>query len=406
MAFAKKETPWAPVCHGCGRRCPGGWRKCQHITEEHRQKVEELDAAGAFKRGGGGGGASKRGTINTAAGAEEDDATKEESGEDEDDGSKLTSATGPLPTYRELLELTGHISANVGRAAGANNKKCTDEDSWDGDDLADLGVGFLEIDGATSEPALQDQGVALAIKEDWQIQGRKGSNPLRRSPKSKTPSQLPNKRVGHHPQEKLTWVSKSTGTATAKEEKIQECLREHSRTNVRSAKPSIKTAKVKKQGSKGYPQAKNTRYTLDWWKCYLDSCASYHTFFVKEFLRDISEGSSTMSGSCNAGTVLLQKKGWYKNFQVWLNEKGIVNLLSIPMLEDAGYKVSTHTDRDWEVITPQGKVIVFKCDTGVCKGMPYIGLRTQHEGHLIIETVKNNIKGLPRRKWKEQSCHV
>ena len=45
-----------------------------------------------------------------------------------------------------------------------------------------------------------------------------------------------------------------------------------------------------------------------------------------------------MNGNCNAGTVTLKKKGWYKIFQVWLNEQGIVNLLSIPMLEEAGYK--------------------------------------------------------------------
>ena len=31
------------------------------------------------------------------------------------------------------------------------------------------------------------------------------------------------------------------------------------------------------------------RGTLDWWKCYLDSCASYHTFFVREFLKDVEE---------------------------------------------------------------------------------------------------------------------
>ena len=75
-----------------------------------------------------------------------------------------------------------------------------------------------------------------------------------------------------------------------------------------------------------------------------------------------------------------------------------MNLLSIPMLEDAGYKVSTHTDRDWEVTTPQGKVIVIKRDTRVCKGMPYIDLRTQHEGHVMIETAKNNIKGFTKKE--------
>ena len=61
-----------------------------------------------------------------------------------------------------------------------------------------------------------------------------------------------------------------------------------------------------------------------------------------------------MDGNCNAGSVLLKKKGWYKIFQVWLNEQGIVNLLSIPMLEEAGYKVTTHTDEDWKVIIPAG----------------------------------------------------
>ena len=31
----------------------------------------------------------------------------------------------------------------------------------------------------------------------------------------------------------------------------------------------------------------NKRLTLDWWKLYLDSCASYHTFFVKDLLMNI-----------------------------------------------------------------------------------------------------------------------
>lgn len=111
------------------------------------------------------------------------------------------------------------------------------------------------------------------------------------------------------------------------------------------AKERVGTVSVNKE-SKGYPKIKYGRYTLDWWKCYLESCASYYTFFVRKFLCHVQDSSSTMNGRCNAGTVLLRQKGWYKKFQVWLNENGIVNLLSIPMLEEAGYKVSTHTDRD------------------------------------------------------------
>ena len=67
-------------------------------------------------------------------------------------------------------------------------------------------------------------------------------------------------------------------------------------------------------------------HTLDWWKCYPDSCASYHTFFVCEILKNIKEVGSTMDGdgNGNAGSVLLKEKGWYKTFQVWFSERGIV----------------------------------------------------------------------------------
>ena len=60
---------------------------------------------------------------------------------------------------------------------------------------------------------------------------------------------------------------------------IKECAEE------RSGTVSVNGKRVQ------YPKIKNGRYTLDWWKCYLDSCASYHTFFVKEFLRNVHEGS-------------------------------------------------------------------------------------------------------------------
>ena len=62
-----------------------------------------------------------------------------------------------------------------------------------------------------------------------------------------------------------------------------------------------------------------------------------------------------MSTSCNAGQTKTGTRGWYGNFEVWLNEQGIVNTIanfSLPALEDAGYKVETRTDRDWVVTSP------------------------------------------------------
>ena len=103
----------------------------------------------------------------------------------------------------------------------------------------------------------------------------------------------------------------------------------------RPIKINIGGIKAQPKRWKMMAKMRSRRHALDWWKCYLDSCASYHTFFVREFLKNVEEDGSTINGNCNAGSVLLKEKGWYKNFQVWLNKRGIVNLLSIPMLEEA-----------------------------------------------------------------------
>jgi hypothetical protein len=101
----------------------------------------------------------------------------------------------------------------------------------------------------------------------------------------------------------------------------------------------------------------------------------YHSLVIKEFLSDVHKDKSTMNGSFNAGTVSTSTKGWYGNVEVWLNKKGITNLLSIPMLEAAGYLVSTHTHGDWAGASPKGKNITFKRDTEGGNRMPYIDLR-------------------------------
>ena len=133
---------------------------------------------------------------------------------------------------------------------------------------------------------------------------------------------------------------------------------------------------------------KGEKRTLCWWKCYLDSFASYHTFLSEEFLTDVKESDATMTGRFNAGTTVTKMKGTYGDFQLCINKKGIADLISVPMMEASGYIVSTHTHEDWVVTTPDGKDITFKRDKGVCTGMPYIDLRDQKEGLVMIETVQ------------------
>ena len=62
------------------------------------------------------------------------------------------------------------------------------------------------------------------------------------------------------------------------------------------------------------------------------------------------------------------------------------------MLEEAGYKVLTHTDDKSKVTAPRRVVIVFKRDVGVCNHMRYIDLREHAKGLVMLETVEKNIE--------------
>ena len=63
-----------------------------------------------------------------------------------------------------------------------------------------------------------------------------------------------------------------------------------------------------------------------------------------------------MKGRYNSGITTTSRRGWYGKFHVWLNDNGIVNLISTPMLKASGYVLSNHTLNQWEVITPRGDI--------------------------------------------------
>ena len=116
------------------------------------------------------------------------------------------------------------------------------------------------------------------------------------------------------------------------------------------------------------------RFTLDPHKLYLDSCATYHSAFVRDMLCDVKTVGTVLQGNCNAGVSTSKEKGAYGLWSFWLNEKGIANLLSIPQLEKDGYTIDYNTKRNWVVTTPLGKCLLFKSDTGLCAGMPYLDI--------------------------------
>ena len=98
-----------------------------------------------------------------------------------------------------------------------------------------------------------------------------------------------------------------------------------------------------------------------------------------------------MDGQCNTGVIKTANRGWFGNLHVWLNKNRITNLISIPMLEVDWCEVYAETKGEWVVQTLAGEKIVFKRDTVVCRGTPYIDLHEHMDGFALIETIEGNI---------------
>ena len=154
----------------------------------------------------------------------------------------------------------------------------------------------------------------------------------------------------------------------------------------------------KVRNGKTIKPAKDTgRLTLCTWKLYLDSCATYHSCFVDWCLDNIETVDTVLRGNCNAGVTTTNTKGYFGLFHMWLNKKGIANLLSIPQLEEDGYRVTCDTNTEWAVYTPSGTKIPFKRDKGLCNRMPYVDMREQKEAFAMVETVRSNFEGYTKR---------
>ena len=114
---------------------------------------------------------NKKGTVNVATGAGKDD-DDDKSGDEtaKTDDSSTSGLTGDM-TIGELLRLTGHIHATIGMKE-TDGKVYEDDGSWDGDVLANIGVGFCQVQG-------EKQQKATVVNEQWRVQGRRETNPLK-----------------------------------------------------------------------------------------------------------------------------------------------------------------------------------------------------------------------------------
>ena len=114
-------------------------------------------------------------------------------------------------------------------------------------------------------------------------------------------------------------------------------------------------------------------HTLNPGKLFLDICLTYYQSIIEDELIHIEVMKYGLRGQCNAGTSYSNHKGWLKDlFHIWVMPHGMANLLSIPQLECDGFKVQYHTGGQWVVTCPDNTDIIFKHDTGVTDGFPYV----------------------------------
>ena len=96
------------------------------------------------------------------------------------------------------------------------------------------------------------------------------------------------------------------------------------------------------------------RQTLNPNYAYLDQV------IIKHHVTDVRESKRLLRGQCNVGTSTISKVGNLGQVEMWYNPEGITNILSLPRLEQHGYRVQYDTLTKWEVTTPTGETIMFK----------------------------------------------
>ena len=62
---------------------------------------------------------------------------------------------------------------------------------------------------------------------------------------------------------------------------------------------------------------------------------------------------------------------------MWILESGIEKLLSVPQLKADGFTIYYNTKRNWVYTITEDEKILFKKETGECKGLNFIEMGSQ-----------------------------
>lgn len=128
----------------------------------------------------------------------------------------------------------------------------------------------------------------------------------------------------------------------------------------------------------------------------LDTCATFSQVLHESFLSEVQTSSTGLMAYCNAGTSIMHKFGYMGKLKVWVNPKGLANILSFHELE-RHYEITygSKATKGAFIVHTEKRNIVFKKNE---IGLPYIDTSVAQEALCLINTVRDNYKGFTKKE--------
>ena len=120
--------------------------------------------------------------------------------------------------------------------------------------------------------------------------------------------------------------------------------------------------------------------------------------FEEVYLRGIKASGKVLHGNCNTWTTTADKTGSYGDISMWINKRGVANLLSLNQTDLDGCRVTYDTFKVWVLHVSDRTKIFFKRDTDIYDRMPYIDMHIIQAGFAMLQTVRNKFEGFIKKK--------
>ena len=129
----------------------------------------------------------------------------------------------------------------------------------------------------------------------------------------------------------------------------------------------------------------------------IDSQSTIDVFKNREYLTDIKTVKKGCKIQCNAGIVMVNKKGMFGSIPVWYHPEGVANILSLKTLKNKCHVTYDSND--------EGGIFRVAMKNGIIKfiphanGLHYLEMNPKEESAVTLVTrIQDNLKGFPKKE--------